>query len=217
MPDFQRWKSIALKAVRQFGWEDLRWSYVTIAGMIVTAALINLLLPNGWTVWPLVPVFAMLTVVNELAERNGQGVPPFQVYAFVVLVLVVWAAGVIVMSKVNVFIQLMGVGGILGYTYHGYMKHRERQRLIMKRREEGRCIHCGEPDDGSMTYCENCGMEPDPERASQQRTASIVQFGNKSNHARDVLTPQSLGNIAASKEKALLQNSPRRRGKPPKR
>jgi hypothetical protein len=217
MHALRRWKLIALKAVRQFGWADLRWSYITIVGMVVGGALINLILPFGWTVWPLIPVFAMLTVLNEIAERNGQGVPPFQVYAFVVLVLAIWVVGVIIMSKVNVFIQLLGVGALVGYTYHGYMKYRERLKLIMKRRDEGRCIHCGEPDDGSMTYCENCGMEPDPERASQQRTSSIVQYGKKSDHARKVLTPESLGNIAARKEKALLANSQRRRGRPPKR
>jgi hypothetical protein len=213
----RRWKLIALKVIRQFGWEDLRWSYFTILGMILTAMFVNLLMPHGWTVWPLVPVFGMLTVINELADRHGQGIPPFQIYAFVVLVIAVWFIGVLIMSQVNVFIQLLGVGGLIGFVAHGYIKHREKMRLMFKRQSEGRCVHCGYDYDENLPFCENCGEEPDPDAASAKRTSEIVQHGKKNDHARKILTHETLGNIASRKEKALLDNSPRRRGKPPKR
>jgi hypothetical protein len=210
-------RQFAVHAWKQFSWTDLRWSYIAIAAMLLVGVLVNILLPNGWTIWPLIPVIGLLIVVNESADRNGQGVPPFQVYAFFGAVGVVWVIGVVIMSKVNPFVQLLGLGVMAYYAAQGYIKNRERLRIITNRRNEGCCIHCGEPADPVATICEECGLEIDPERTSQQRTAAISLYGKKTDRARSVLKPQSLGNIAAAKEKALIANSPRRRGKPQKR
>jgi len=217
MQFLRRWKIIARRLARQYSWADLRWSHITILCLIVAGALINLALPNGWTVWPFVAVFSMLTWLNEAAERNGQGIPPIQVYALVVMVLGFWFIGVFIMTRVNVFIQLLGIFGIACYTYHGYMKYKAHLQLIADRRHQGLCVHCGFPNDGSFTYCVNCGHEPDPELASQQRMTAIAQYGKTSDRARQVLTTESYANNASRKEKALLANSPRRRGRAGKR
>lgn len=213
----QEIKAYLTKAMHQFSWADLRWSYILIGGMIVLGAFVNYVMPHGWTIWPLIPVMGLLIVVNESADRNGQGVPPLQVYALLAMGVAAWLIGVMILSQVNVFVLLLGVGGLGAYTAHGYLKHRERLRLRFARRLEGLCVHCGEPADEDDTYCENCGQEPDPDRTGQQRTSAIVQHGRKTDRARSVLTPESLGNVAARKEKALLAKSPRRRGKGPKK
>jgi hypothetical protein len=210
-------KLYAIKARQQFTWADLKWSYLIIGGLFLLCIPISFMMKDGWTIWPMLPVLAMLIVINESAERNGQGVPPFQVYAFFGMVIGVWIVGVIVLSKVNVFVQLLAMGVLAYYSLKAHLLQRERMRIIEMRRNEGCCIHCGEPSDPEAMICEECGLEVDPERTSQQRTASIALYGKKSDRAREVLTPQSLGNIAAAKEKALLANSPRRRGKPPRR
>ena len=217
MRHLQEARQFAIKAWQQFSWSDLRWSYIAIAAMLVVGVLVNWLLPNGWTIWPLIPVIGMLIVVNESADRNGQGVPPFQVYAFFGAVALIWLVGVIILSKVNIFVQLLGLGVMVYYSAQAYLKNREQQRIITERRNEGCCVHCGEPADPAATICEECGLDIDPERTSQQRTASISLYGKKTDRARSVLTPQSMGNIAAAKEKALIANSPRRRAKPPRR
>ena len=210
-------KDYAIRARAQFSLADLKWSYLWIASLFVLCIPIHLFMQDGWTIWPMVPVIGMLIIINEAAERNGQGVPPFQVYGFFALVFGVWILGVIVMSKVNVFIQLLGVGTLAYYSGKAYLAQRERNRIIEARRNEGCCIHCGASSDPEETICEECGLEVDPERTSQQRTAAISLYGKTSDRARQVLTHESLGNIAARKEQQLLANSPRRRGKPPKR
>src|SRR5882724_10756130 len=108
-------KAYVVKAWKSFGWTDLRWAHLWIVSLIVGAGVINLLLPNGWTIWPLIPVMAAMIVINEAAERNDQGIPPLQIYAFVVVVTLVWLAGVIIMSQVPIFIQLTGVGALVWY------------------------------------------------------------------------------------------------------
>ena len=217
MRNLQETREFLSKACKSFSWSDLRWSHLSVVAMLLIAGVVQLTMDNGWTIWPMVPVVAMLVFINEAADRNGQGVPPFQVYAFFGLVVGVWTISVIILSKVNAFIQLLSLGIMAYYSAKAYLKQRERLRLIELRRNEGCCIHCGEPADPETLLCMACGMEVDPERTSAQRTASIALYGKKTDRARSVLTPQSLGNIAASKEKALLANSPRRRGKGPKR
>src|SRR5438270_626829 len=134
MASFRQFKDYLVRAWRQFSWTDLRWSHLTIVGIIAGAALMNLVLPNGWTVWPLVPVASAMVIVNEAADRNGQGVPPLQVYGFVALVLIVWSAGVAFLSKVPVLIQVMGFLTLGYFSVKGYLKGRQREQLIAERR-----------------------------------------------------------------------------------
>jgi hypothetical protein len=211
---FSQARSYVLRAFTSFGWTDLRWAHLWIASMIIAAGVINLMLPDGWTIWPLIPVMAAMIVINEAAERNDQGVPPFQVYGFVVVVIGVWLLGVIIMSKVPLFIQLIGVGALVWYTIDGWVKGRRRAILIAQRRAEGCCIHCGVEVDPYDTFCPECGLEPDPGRTEQQRLAAIVQRGRgKDGHARAVLKPESHAASAARKERELLARRPHRQAR----
>ena len=210
-------KTFAIRARAQFSWSDLRWSYVIIGGLLLLCIPISMLLEHGSQIWPVVPVLGMMIVVNESVERNGQGVPPFQVYAFFAMIIGVWMLGVIILSTINVLVQLLAVGVLAYYSVKAYMLQRNRLRLIETRRNEGCCIHCGEPADPEELICEECGLEVDPERSSQQRTASIAIYGRKGDRARKVLKQDSMAGTAARKEQSLIANSPIRRGRPPKR
>jgi hypothetical protein len=212
--DLSQARSYVIRAFKSFGWTDLRWAHLWIVGMILAAALINFLLPNGWTIWPLIPAMGAMIVINEAADRNDQGVPPFQVYAFVLFVIGVWVAGVFIMSHVPLFIQLTGVGALAWYSIDGWIKGRKRAIVIDQRRAEGCCIHCGVEVDPYDTFCPECGLEPDPGRTEQQRLAAIVQRGRgKDGHARAVLKPESHAASAARKERELLARAPHRRAR----
>jgi hypothetical protein len=212
-------KSYLLRACRQFGWADLRWAHLWILGSIAVAALINAVLPNGWTIWPLVPAVAAMVIVNEEADRSGEGVPPFQVYGFVLLVFAVYALGVLILSKVPLLIQVLGLCVLAWYSIDGWIKQRQRARVIEIRRQEGRCIHCGQVVDPYDTFCPECGLEPDPGRTEQQRLAAIVQHGRggQDGHARQVLKQESYAASASRKERELLARADQRRGRIRKR
>lgn len=211
-------KAYLLKACRQFGWTDLRWAHLWIVAAILAAALINLFLPYGWTIWPLIPAVAAMIVINEAADRTGQGVPPLQVYVFVLAVIFIWLLGVLIMSKVPLLIQLLGVCALAWYSIDGWLKQRQRAQLVALRRQEGCCIHCGEPVDPYDQFCPNCGEDPDPGRSEQQRLASIVQHGRSHDgHARKVLKQESYAASAARKEHELLARADQRKGRVKKR
>ena len=143
MADIPKIKADVTTALREFSMHDLRWSHLLIGMMILIGAIVNLLLPHGWTVWPFVLAAGIMTMVHEAAERNGQGVPPLHAYAFFAGAVLTWVVLVSIFAVVNPFIL---VAGILGLGYHSaraYMKGRQRVLLIATRRAEGKCIHCG--------------------------------------------------------------------------
>src|SRR5688500_7985991 len=43
-----------MMALQQFTRLDLRWSYLAIGVLVVVGAVLNLVLPHGWTVWPMI-------------------------------------------------------------------------------------------------------------------------------------------------------------------
>lgn len=210
-------KDYLLKAWWAFSWADLRWSHLALVGAALLCVVISLVLPHGWTVWPMLPVVALLIVVNEAVDRNGQGLPPIQVYLFFAAVVFIWIVSVLILSQINVLVQLMTVGAVTYYLGKLYLAQRERDRVIQERRDQGCCIYCGEPAAPEQPLCLNCGLEVDPQRTSLDRTLSIVRYGKRSDRARSVLKQESQGNIAARKEKELLAKSVHRRGRPPKR
>jgi hypothetical protein len=215
----RRLPSSARRGLREFSWADLRWTYIVAIGLTAIAASIHLFanMPYGWTVWPLVPAITAMVAVNEAADRNAQGVPPLEVYVFFVAAMGVWAIGVVLMNCVNIVVQLMGLVALVSYSLDGYRKHRKQIELFIQRRQDGCCIHCGEPEQESNNFCENCGEEPDPERSQMQRVSEVVRHGNRSGRARSVLQPESHAASAARKERELLARAPHRRAKPPKR
>jgi hypothetical protein len=190
---------------------DLRWSYLAVAGLIVAGAGVNLLLANGWTVWPVVAVAAILLYVHEAADRNGQGVPPMHVYGLFAAVLLVWMVVVLVLSAVNPVILLLGLGTLAYYCVKGFLRQQEARRLIEHRRANGLCVHCGEPADPAQGVCLNCGEEPNPEVMQLQRVQAVVAKGADANRMRSVLKQEGLSVAARRKEAALLRDRQNRR------
>ena len=77
--------------------------------MVFLGILVNLLLPHGWTVWPIVLAASLMLLIHEAADRNGVGVPPLMVYSFFGGVVIFWLIGIAVLSLLNPIILLIGV------------------------------------------------------------------------------------------------------------
>jgi hypothetical protein len=183
---------------------DLRLSYLIIAAMVLVGAVLNFTLPHGWAVWPFVLAASILTLINDAADRNGQGVPPFQVYAFFGGAVLLWIIVLAVLSTLNPLILLIGVAAV-GYRFgQAYIHQRERNRLIRTRAEEGRCLHCGEIYEPNTLLCETCGEEPNPDQAMLQRVANIYRSPEIIARTRKVLTREAKNVSASAREAALI-------------
>ncbi len=170
--------------------------------MIVAGALINIIVAHGWTVWPFVGAFGLLTYINEAAARNGQGIPPFQVYAFFFGAVGVWVLMVFLLSTINPVIVILGIIAVGYRAAQAFIRQRERDRLIAARRAEGRCVHCGESFDPNVLLCESCGEEPNPDEAMLKRIAQIYRTPQEMARTRAALGRAA--NNASAKEAALL-------------
>jgi hypothetical protein len=196
-------------ALREYARADLRASHIIVVGMVLAGIVINLVVSQGWTVWPFVGAFGVLTYINEAADRNGQGVPPFQVYGFFFGVVAIWILMVLVLSRLNPVIVVVGVIAVGFRAGQAFMRQRERDRLIAFRQADGRCIHCGETFNANSILCDSCGEEPNPDEALLKRVAQIYRTPEEMARTRATLTRKSTN--ASSKENALL--SRRRAGK----
>ncbi len=210
----------ALKQViasfRQLDVTDLRWTHLTIVGMVIGGALINLIFRHdGWTIWPLVMVVALMTAVHEAADRAGQGVPPLTVYACFAGAIVLWIALTMILSAVNVFVILAAVVALGYFSIKGWLKVKLREELIKSRIAQGLCVYCGEPASTDLEYCDNCGMTTNPITAEARRLSDLTHRNADATHARAVLKGESMQASASRKEQALL--AMRRAGKKPKR
>jgi hypothetical protein len=214
---FSDWiKAAVPKAAADFRAQGLRYSYLLMVPIVLAAFVINLLVAHhGWTVWPFVAAAAILLYVHEAAERNGQGIPPFHVYALFAGGTLAWIVVSLCLSIVNPFIILIAVGGILFYCLKAYLAQREAEKVVEQRRAEGRCVHCGEIADIQSGYCGSCGEEPDPQEMQTQRIAAVVRNSAKSGRMRAILKTETLASAARKKEGALL-NSRMRNGRPRK-
>jgi hypothetical protein len=193
-------------AFREFARSEFRPSHLVIGGIVVLGAAINLIFARGWTIWPFVAAFGILTYINEAADRNGQGIPPFQVYAFLIGTVGVWIVLVFFLSSINPLILVLG---LLAVGYRGtqaFLNKRERDRLIAYRRTEGLCLHCGAVNNPGAPFCESCGEEPNPDDALLRRVAEIYRTPQDMARARATLSRATAGagSSASAKEKALL-------------
>jgi hypothetical protein len=204
-------------ALQQFTRLDLRWSYLAVGALILVGALLNLVLPHGWTIWPIVAAVGGMMMVHEAAERNGQGVPPGHAYAFIFGALFTWLFVGMLLSAVNVFILVLGLIGVIVYSTHGYVEGRKREHLRGQRRQEGLCIHCGMRFNPSMEMCDHCGEEPDPLSTQLQRVAGVARNRRNVGRTRAVIKSESLTATAARKEQALLQKRSHRVARRPGR
>jgi hypothetical protein len=193
-----------MEALRDYARLDLRLSHIILGVSIVVGMLINVLFAHGWTVWPAVLAFGILTYMNEAVSRNGQGIPPYQVYSFFIAAVVVWFVAVLILSTLNPIILVLGIGAIIYRIVEAWLRQRERNRLIASRRASGVCLHCGEPYDPNAVFCENCGEEPNPDGAILKRVAQIYRSDQQVQHARAVLGSTAKPTTTSSKEQALL-------------
>lgn len=191
-------------ALQRFTRLDLRWSYIAVGVLVLLGVLINLVLPNGWTIWPIVAAIGGMTMVHEAAERNGQGVPPGHAYAFLFGGLTTWLVAGMLLSTVNVFLLVVGLIGVFVYATHGYVEGRKREFLRAQRRKDGLCVHCGMRFNPGMEMCDHCGEEPDPLTTQLQRVAGVARNRRNVERTRAVIKSETLTATAARKEQALL-------------
>jgi hypothetical protein len=208
------WTQSALReSCRQFIQLDLRFSHLAIAAMAVLGTLVNLFLPNGWTVWPLVLGASIMLIISEAADRNGQGVPPLQAYLLFFSATLIWLTCIAILQFLNPLILLVGILAIVYYAAQGYIKDLTHRRLIASRRADQLCIHCGEPADYESAMCLHCGREPDPDDARLKRVLHAPRSAAFKARTRENLTTKPPTADARRKEQALLA---RRRTKRPR-
>jgi hypothetical protein len=197
-------KDRIIEILREWVGVDLRPSHLIIGVMIVLGLIINFTVARGWSVWPFVLAFGILTFINEAADRNGQGIPPLVVYAFFIGAVSVWMLFVLILSAINPLIIFLALGAVIYRVVEALLRQRERNRLIAKRRMEGRCIHCGEIFDPQSILCGECGEEPNPEEALLRRVAEIFRTPEDMARARAILMRKGGVASASAKESALL-------------
>jgi hypothetical protein len=198
-------------ALRQFADMDLRWSYYATGVLVVIGIFVSLIFTHGWTIWPFVMAGGIMLMVHEAADRNGTGLPPLHVYAWVAGVMAFWTLVVILLAVVNPIILLLGIAGLGYYSAQGYLKQRQIIRRRDERRMAGLCIHCGNPVDPRLVYCGNCGLEPNPDAATLQRILAAPRSNADRQRTRAALKPESGAAMSSRKEQALI--SRRRTGK----
>lgn len=193
--DTQTLKARIAHLFREYIVLESRPSHLIIGGMIVVGAIINCFFAHGWTVWPFVLAFGMLTYINEAVDRNGQGIPPIQVYGFFVAVGLVWIVLILLMWSINPLIMILGVGVILYRVVEAFMRQRERERLIATRIAEGVCLHCGEVYDPNASVCPSCWEEPNPDVALLRRVALICRSPQEMARAERAGPGQGAGRV----------------------
>lgn len=206
------------RALIDFREHGLRISYLILPLLILAAIIVNIFIPKGWTAWPFVFAAASFMYVHEAADRNGQGIPPGQVYLLFAGALALWLTVATILSVISPLIVLAGVGFLVYYALQAYMKDRAKRKVIEQRRADGRCIFCGEIADIQQGICMNCGEEPDPTAMQLARIQAIVKNrgGAANARTREILKQDSLAAAARKKEAKLIQKSPRRNMRKPK-
>jgi hypothetical protein len=209
--DRGRFKILLRIALRNFLERDLRWAYLINAGLVVLGVVINIFLPHGWTVWPLVGAAGIMVMVNEASDRNAVGIPPLQVYALVTVAICLWIMGAMLFSALWPLLLVCVVAPLFYYGMRGYRWQVARDRLVALRKRQGRCVHCGEPADPQYLFCTCCGMdlnalEPAAKPNLEQLSPAQME------HARQILMPQSPIAEMSRKEQQLLKRK-RRKGR----
>jgi hypothetical protein len=206
-------KKSFLGGLKEYVSYDLRLSYWIIGGLVLLGAAVSIWVPHGWAIWPAICVAGFLSMVNEAADRNGQGVPPFQVYASLVGLVVGWIVITLVFSMFNPIVLLIGAVALGYQCARAWVQERERNRLIEARRASGECVHCGQVVTNRNGVCEHCGNEPDPIGTRLRRVANIVNANKDASRARAAIAQPSTYQSASSKEQALIAKAHFRQGR----
>jgi len=202
-----------LKGLKDYVSYDLRFSYWLVLGMVLLGIGVSIFVPHGWAIWPFICVAGFLAMVNEAAERNGQGVPPFQVYALFAGAIFVWIVIIAIFSLFNGVVIMIGLVALAYQCARAWMQERERNRVIEARRASGECVHCGEVVTNKNGVCEHCGNEPDPIGTRLRRVANIVNANKDAGRARSAIQQKSNHASASSKEQALISRAHFRQGR----
>ena len=149
-------------------------------------------------------VVGVMLVMHETILREGVGVAPFHAYVFFAGVLFFCLTLVVVLRKLGPHILGWAALVVVLYAIRGYWLNRRHEKLIERRRKEGRCVHCGEPVTAEMQFCPNCLEEPDPYSTTRRRIAAQAREAEKAQHARELLGPQDPNAPARKKEKTLI-------------
>src|SRR5271169_5591616 len=120
-----RIKARLAEALREYARTDLRLSHIALGVAVVIGALINLLFAHGWTIWPAVLAFGILTYMNEAVSRNCQGFPPYHVYALFFCAVAVWFVIILILSALNPVILILGVGAIIFRIVEAILRQRQ--------------------------------------------------------------------------------------------
>jgi hypothetical protein len=213
--DFEKLKQ-QYKLIRsQFSSADLRWSYIVVALLVLVSIVINVILKEGWTIWPFTAEIVAVVVIHEIAERHGEGVAPIKAYVFAFGVLAAWLGVSILLSVTNPLIILLGMGALIYFCGRGYMRLQAKLEIINHRVNNGLCVHCGEPAHPDSGVCEHCGCDPNPSDSQLKRVQAYSSKNRNPAHMRAVLKQDSLSASAHKKEQALLAR--RRANRPGRR
>jgi hypothetical protein len=197
-------KERILRELKKVGLSDVKWSHIINVFLLIVGLTVTVLFENGWTVCPFLGAVGIIVMINEAADRNGEGVPPLHVYLFFFASVLVWSFAVTVLSVVNIWILLFGVFGSLWYTAVCMRRAKEHDAVLAMRVERQLCIHCATPIDPEYSFCQACGREPNPDSARMKRIRSIMSNRKNSERMRRALTetPQQ---VARQKERSLQQ------------
>ena len=182
--DWNRFRNQMIEGLRDFVRMGLRWSYLVIGGLIILGIILNVFLLHGWWVWPFVFVAGMMTMIHEAADRNGEGIPPFQGYALFVAVIGLWVLIAVVLTWVGPLI-LLGVPPLVIYGTRIFVKNHKRIKLVANRRAGGQCIHCGEPALAGYVLCVACGREPGLDEGKPVQIGPVAE--GRKQRARETL------------------------------
>jgi hypothetical protein len=210
--DLRELKQEASKALRDFKSTGLRWSYLVIGAMVLIGLIVNIFLPHGWVIWPAVLAIGMMTMIHEAAERNNEGVPPFQAYSWFAGALAVWMGISVFLSKIGIVLFIVGLPVLVVYCVRTYIVYRKRAKQNAERREKGLCIFCGEALDPRMgTFCVQCGQTDEEEDLRRRMRDAVTERSVEDiAHTRAALKPESPAAAARRKEQELLERRQRR-------
>ncbi len=190
--------------LRTFVFLDLRWSFFVTLILIAVGGVVQLFLPHGWSVWPVVFCGGILSMIDEASDRNGVGVPPLRAVAFLIGVLAAWMALAMFLRVVPTIVPILGLGVTAYYGIRAEAKRRQRQAVMGMRVANGQCAHCGEPFDPGTIDCLYCGELVNPDGIRSTWSTRIAQSTAGVARTRAVLKGEAGGVTARKKEQALL-------------
>jgi hypothetical protein len=210
-------KQDSAESVRQFRETGLRWSYIINGSMVVIGVIVNFFLPHGWVIWPLVMAIGIMLMINEAADRNGEGVPPMHVYAWFASALCLWISMAAIFSAIAKPLLIVGLPVGIFFGTRTYLRNKKKLAIATERRAKGLCVACGHPMNMDIGCCENCGAEIRPEVSFLERLRNNNRSTEQMARTRETLTRTPPTIAAQRKEQQLLSRRRKEKPQPPKK